>query len=245
DPRSGRRRKGRNLCAHRRTRRPRGRGLDDYERHGRIARNGRSRGCEARRADRRGVERPCFNGRSRDETGDRGGGDMTRILGVLGLLVVLYATLIASDPPAGKPDNLIDVANLQGRYGIITLGAALVIIVGGIDLSIGSVVGCAAILFGILMERGVHPFAAVPLVVLFGAAVGLGNGLLITRLKLQSFLVTLCGMFIYRGVARLLGGTVSRTRSVEAHPEFVESLRAVRYLLTGKDATGELVFPAM
>jgi ribose transport system permease protein len=170
---------------------------------------------------------------------------MTRILGVLGLLVALYATLIASDPSAGKADNLIDVANLQGRYGIITLGAALVIIVGGIDLSIGSVVGCAAILFGILMEDGVHPFAAVPLVVLFGALVGLGNGLLITRLKLQPFLVTLCGMFIYRGVARLLGGTVSRTRSVEAHPEFVEPLRTVRYVLTGKDATGELVFPAM
>jgi ribose transport system permease protein len=116
---------------------------------------------------------------------------MTRILGVLGLLVALYATLLASDPSAGKLDNLIDVANLQGRYGIITLGAALVIIVGGIDLSIGSVVGCAAILFGILMEDGVHPFAAVPLVILFGTTVGLGNGLLITRLKLQSFLVTL------------------------------------------------------
>ena len=170
---------------------------------------------------------------------------MTRILGVLGLLVALYAALIASDPSAGKLDNLIDVANIQGRYGVITLGAALVIIIGGIDLSIGSVVGCAAVLFGILMEQGVHPFAAVPLVVLFGVAVGLGNGLLITRLKLQPFLVTLCGMFIYRGVARLLGGTVSRTRSVEAHPEFVEPLRAVRYLLTGKDATGELVFPAM
>jgi ribose transport system permease protein len=170
---------------------------------------------------------------------------MTRILGVLGLLVVLYTTLLASDPSAGKPDNLIDVANLQGRYGIITLGAALVIIVGGIDLSIGSVVGCAAILFGILMEDGVHPFAAVPLVILFGSVVGLANGLLITRLKLQSFLVTLCGMFIFRGVARLLGGTVSRTRSLESHPEFVEPLRTVRYFLTGKDATGELVFPAM
>jgi ribose transport system permease protein len=169
---------------------------------------------------------------------------MTRVLGVLGLLVALYAALIASDPSAGKLDNLIDVANIQGRYGIITLGAALVIITGGIDLSIGSVVGCGAVLFGILMENGVHPFAAVLLVILFGVIVGLGNGLLITRLRLQSFLVTLCGMFVYRGVARLLGGTVSRTRSVEAHPEFLEPLRTVRYLLTGKDATGELIFPA-
>ena len=173
---------------------------------------------------------------------------MTRILGVLGLLIVLYASLIASHPNAGKADNLMDVASLQGRYGIITLGAALVIITGGIDLSIGSVVGCAAVLFGILMERGVHPYLAALLVVAFGALVGLGNGLLITRLKLQPFLVTLCGMFIYRGVARLIGGlgagTVSRTRSVQAHPDFLEPLRSLRYVLTGKDSTGELIFPA-
>lgn len=169
---------------------------------------------------------------------------MTRILGVLGLLVALYAALIASNPAAGKPDNLIDVANIQGRYGVITLGAALVIIIGGIDLSIGSVVGCAAVLFGVLMQEGVHPFAAVPLVILFGCLVGLTNGLLVTRLRLQPFLVTLCGMFVFRGAARLLGGTVSRTRVADAHPEFTEPLQQVRYLLVGKDATGELVFPA-
>ncbi|MCS7021911.1 MAG: ABC transporter permease [Gemmataceae bacterium] len=169
---------------------------------------------------------------------------MSRILGVLGLLTVLYAALILSNPSAGRLDNLMDVANIQGRYGLITIGAALVIIVGGIDLSIGSVCGCAAVLFGVLMERGVPPAAAVALTLAFGLTVGLINGLLITQLRLQSFLVTLCGMFIYRGVARLLAGTVSRTRAVEQHPEFVESLQQLRYLLIGKDATGELLFPA-
>jgi ribose transport system permease protein len=171
---------------------------------------------------------------------------MVRILGVLGLLVGLYAALVATDPAAGKLDNLTYVANLQGQIGVITLGAALVIITGGIDLSIGSVVGCSAVLFGVLMERGVHPFVAVPLVVLFGAAVGLMNGLLITKVRLQPFLVTLCGMFVYRGLARVLSGTVSRAAVVDpkAHPEFTEPLRQVRYALIGKDATGELVYPA-
>src|SRR5580698_8182728 len=140
---------------------------------------------------------------------------MTRILGVLGLLVALYAILIGSDPAAGKVDNLIDVANIQGSYGVITLGAALVIIIGGIDLSIGSVVGCGAVLFGILMEEGIPPVLALVLVICCGRSVGCVNGLLVTRLKLQPFLVTLCGMFVYRGMARLLGGTVSRTRSIE------------------------------
>ncbi len=169
---------------------------------------------------------------------------MSRVIGVLVLLAVLYAALLASNPAAGQPGNLIDVANIQGRYGLITVGAALVIIVGGIDLSIGSVVGCAAVLFAVLMEGGCHPYAAFGLTILFGAAVGLANGLLITQLQLQSFLVTLCGMFIYRGLARMLGGTVSRTRVIEEHAAFEEPLRQMRFYLIGKDATGELLYPA-
>jgi ribose transport system permease protein len=174
---------------------------------------------------------------------------MTRILGVLGLVLVLYGALFAVDANAGKLSNLIDVANYQGRYGIITLGAALIIITGGIDLSIGSVVACGAILFGTLMVRGIHPFVAIPIVLMFGVFVGLLNGLLITRLKLQPFLVTLCGMFIFRGVARLIGqrvkGSVSMSNVAEAHNEFNEPLRQLREILIGKSQTdGELLFPA-
>ena len=181
---------------------------------------------------------------------------MTRILGVLGLLLVLYGGLVGTywqtspptEPVAKSREriegNVIDVANIQGRVGIITLGAALVIVTGGIDLSIGSVVGCSAVLFGVLMANGVHPFLAVPLVVLAGACIGLGNGLLITQLRLQPFLVTLCGMFVYRGIARLLAGTISRVSVTEAQPGFADPLQLIRTVLIGKDANGALVFPA-
>jgi ribose transport system permease protein len=173
---------------------------------------------------------------------------VTRILGVVGIVAALYAALLITTPSSRAVGNLIDVANLQGQYGIITLGAALVIIVGGIDLSIGSVVGCSAVLFGVTMKSGVHPYAAVPMVLAFGATVGLINGLLVTRLKLQAFLVTLCGMFVYRGLARLIGGTVSRTwvtdpRDPTAHPEFDTPIRNLRSGLIGKDFLGELIFP--
>ncbi len=170
---------------------------------------------------------------------------MTRVLGVLGLLIVLYGALIESNPAAGSTRNLIYVANNQGRYGVVTLGAALVIIVGGIDLSIGSVVGCSAVLFGVLMKQGVHPFAAAGLVLLFGASVGMMNGLLITRLRLQPFLVTLCGMFVYRGVARMIGGAIDTTQVTDAHPEFESALNALNYFLIGKNEKGVLLFPAM
>jgi ribose transport system permease protein len=169
---------------------------------------------------------------------------MIRILGVLGLLVILYGVLFDTHANAGKLDNLMDVANYQGRYGLITLGVALVIITGGIDLSIGSVVGCASVLFGVLIADGGHPYLAVPLVVAFGIGVGLTNGMLITRLKLQPFLVTLCGMFIIRGVARMLGGTVGRAESLRLHPEFAGAIDTLRYYLIGKNTTNELIFPA-
>jgi ribose transport system permease protein len=181
---------------------------------------------------------------------------MKRIVGVAALLFALYAGLVgtyvqyapgheaAVDVEKRIRGNLVDVANIQGRYGVITLGAALVIITGGIDLSIGSVVGCAAVLFGVLLNAGVHPLVALPFVVAAGAAVGLGNGLLITRVRLQPFLVTLCGMFVYRGVARLMAGTVSRRLAIEEHGEFADTLQLIRHVLVGKDATGELIFPA-
>ena len=86
---------------------------------------------------------------------------MKRILGVAALLFALYAGLVgtyvqyapgheaSADVERRVRGNLVDVANIQGRYGVITLGAALVIITGGIDLSIGSVIG----LTGVLIAR--------------------------------------------------------------------------------------------
>src|SRR5436190_17469654 len=120
---------------------------------------------------------------------------MIRIAGVLTLLIVLYATLFITNPKAMQSSNLIDVGNRQGFYGVITLGVAVLIITGAIDLSIGSVVGLSAVVFGHLMSKGVHPFLAVAVVLAGGTLIGLFHGLLVTRLKLQAFLVTLCGLF--------------------------------------------------
>ena len=86
---------------------------------------------------------------------------MNRILGVVSLLVVMYALLFASNfQNAAKWSNLKDVLGQQAFFGVLTLGVGVLIITGGIDLSIGSVVGLSAVLFGVLMEEGVPPFAA-------------------------------------------------------------------------------------
>ncbi|MGL4420234.1 MAG: ABC transporter permease, partial [Gemmataceae bacterium] len=172
--------------------------------------------------------------------------NLLRLAGVLGLLIVLFAVLGITRPVALDRSNLYEVFNRHGDLGIITLGAALLIIIGGIDLSVGSVVGLGAITFGVLMEEGYHPYLALGVVLASGAMIGAVNGLLVTQLRLQAFLVTLCGMFVYRGIARQL--TPKNTGLVqvrELHPEFSQTIDFLREWLTGKAANGAQGFPML
>ena len=170
-----------------------------------------------------------------------------RLAGVTVLLGILLTTLAANSETAFDRSNVFEVLSRHGALGVIGIGAALVIITGGIDLSIGSVVGLAAVGFGVLLERGTHPVAAVLLVLAGGAAIGLTNGLLVTKLRLQAFLVTLCGMFVFRGLAReLTNKQTGLVQARESHPEAAETLNALRAWLVGKEPSlGALEFPAM
>jgi ribose transport system permease protein len=130
---------------------------------------------------------------------------MRRLLGVVVLVVVLYVVLVTSFDAAWTLANHIDLARRLGFYGVLTLGVGVLIISGGIDLSIGSLVGLSAVAFGLVVQRGwlSAPLAAL-VVVALSPVIGLFHGLLVTKLRLQPFLVTLCGLFIYRGIARTL-----------------------------------------
>ena len=126
---------------------------------------------------------------------------MKRIIGILTLVLVLYGLILASDSNARTLGNHQNLALRLGKFGVLTLGAGILIIAGGIDLSIGSVVGLSSIVLGLLLNAHVHPVPAVAAVLCGAVFIGMGHGLLVTRLKLQPFIVTLCGLFIYRGMA--------------------------------------------
>ncbi len=127
---------------------------------------------------------------------------MKKLLGVAVFLLVLYGALLASDPSAGSAQNHFNLGKRIGHFGIISLGAGILIISGGIDLSIGSVVGLSATLLATLLLGSWPPVLAIPAVLALGLGIGLIHGLLVTKLRVQAFVVTLCGLFIYRGVAR-------------------------------------------
>jgi ribose/xylose/arabinose/galactoside ABC-type transport system permease subunit len=101
--------------------------------------------------------------------------------------------------------------------GIAAIGLTFVILSGGIDLSVGAVIGCVSILTATLIEqKHLHPALVIPLMMLFGLLFGAGMGCLIHFFELQPFLVTLAGMFFCRG----LGLVVSQESISITHPVF-------------------------
>ncbi|WP_419896160.1 ABC transporter permease [Roseomonas sp. USHLN139] len=124
-------------------------------------------------------------------------------LGLAVLLVVIGGITAALNPLFLSGVNLLNMANLIGLFGIFAIGQGLIIITGGIDLSVGSMF---ALLGVVLVDLLVNFELAWPLAVLavigLGLLLGLVHGLLVTRLRLQPFVVTLCGLLIYRGIAR-------------------------------------------
>src|SRR5262249_29914690 len=134
-------------------------------------------------------------------SGDRRGDDMKRLFGVILMVAVLYAALMASDPNARAWSNQKTIASRLGFYGILTVGVGVLIVAGGIDLSIGSVVGLGAVCFGMMLERGTSPWLAAPAVLAGAGLIGVTHGLLGTRLKPPPCLVTPRGVFLSPGVA--------------------------------------------
>lgn len=122
----------------------------------------------------------------------------------LGLLLMCVAMSFASEYFL-KTNNLFNILNQISRYGIVSVGMALVIIAGGIDLSVGYVVGLTACLCAYFSSAwGLPWYLVLPLTLLVGAGIGLVNGLLVTRVRLVPFIVTMAMGKILSGCTLLL-----------------------------------------
>ncbi len=130
---------------------------------------------------------------------------MKKLLGITLFLVLVYVALLRSNDNAASADTHFLIGQRLGLFGILSLAAGLLIIAGGIDLSMGSLVCLCSTVFGLLLVKYQWSVPAAFLaMILLGAVVGLMNGLLIAKLRLQPFMVTLCGLFIFRSLARWL-----------------------------------------
>jgi len=143
---------------------------------------------------------------------------MRKVFGLIFLLVILSGLTAAWEYHLMGSSRFLSLANLKnllpwiGLYGILALGQAMVIITGGIDLSVGSVVGMVGILTAVLVDKTAMPAILAALIILcLSACIGAGHGLLVAKVNMQPFIVTLCGLFLYRGIARFAAEDKSQT----------------------------------
>ncbi|CAM5769618.1 sugar ABC transporter permease [Labrys miyagiensis] len=133
------------------------------------------------------------------------------------LLVVVLAFLSESSDKFLTIDNLLNQARLMTEVGLIALAMTFVIVTGGIDLSVGSIVGVVAILLGVLWQNVGLPLPlAIVLALAIGTLCGVVNGLIITRFKVPPLIATLATLALYRGLAE----GISQARSVRGYPEW-------------------------
>ena len=120
--------------------------------------------------------------------------------GVLLALLMLTLVLALASPNFMTLTNIPIILRNASFVGMVALGETLVILVGGIDLSIGTAAGLSAIIGALMLTSlGLHPFVVIPLTALFGCGLGLVNALFVARLRLNPFIVTLASGEIFAG----------------------------------------------
>lgn len=154
---------------------------------------------------------------------------MKKNLGISLLLLGVVLFTAIQEPAFLKGRNLENILRWTAMFSLIGIGVSFVIITGGIDLSIGSLMAlCACMSAKLMVESQVPPFLVMGIILCFSVLIGLIHGLLITKLKLQPFVVTLCGMMLYRGISRV----ITKDEQLDFGNE--ETFASLKYLATGK-----------
>jgi ribose transport system permease protein len=158
---------------------------------------------------KQGVSQPSA---ARGSTANEVGRFMLRFQSYFGLIAIILISALLSPTRNGinvflTPPNLLNIVRFASENGIIAVGMTLVILIGGIDLSVGAVLAlCAVAAAASMMRMGLGTVPTIILTLSIGLGVGLINGLVTTRLSLQPFITTLAMLSVARGVASLWSG---------------------------------------
>jgi ribose transport system permease protein len=139
----------------------------------------------------------------------------TKEIAIVALILLVVAVTRCYSPAFFLAANIHNLLQRIGMFGIFSIGMGLIIITAGIDLSVGSMLALQGVFLSLMVEGGLWPWPLAhfhghpwpwPVACLAAVAIttliGLIHGLIVTRLKLQPFIVTLCGYLFYRSLAR-------------------------------------------
>jgi ribose transport system permease protein len=123
------------------------------------------------------------------------------LAGVIAALVAIFAISCLLSPHFLTPFNMTIIARSLAFVGLVTIGQAMLLILGELDLSVGAIGGLSAVVGGILMvQMGWNPWLSLGLCLLLGTTCGLVNGLLVTLLRLHSLVLTIGMAGVYGGL---------------------------------------------
>lgn len=126
--------------------------------------------------------------------------------GIVIFLIVLFVVLSFSSPYFFTLGNLTKVLRQVAVVGIVTVSMTMVILTGGIDLSVGSMLGLCAVVLAKLMVWGINVALAIIITLIAGMILGLINGILINEIKISPLISTLGTMTIYSGITYIITG---------------------------------------
>jgi ribose transport system permease protein len=150
-------------------------------------------------------------------------------LGLLVLILLVSAVVAYINPRFLLPENISNTMNQVGLFGIFAIGQAFVIVTGGIELSVGSMIALLGVIFiDLLVTYQMSWPLAMLIVIGIGLIMGMLHGFLVTKMGMQPFVVTLCGLLIYRGIARYY------TKDATAGFGFTDANPTLEWLTAGR-----------
>jgi galactofuranose transport system permease protein len=156
------------------------------------------------------------------------------LMATMAVFVAGYAFCAMRFPAMLSARVIGDLLTDNAYLGVLTVGMTFVVISGGIDLSVGAVMGLTSLLLAAALARfGLHPIAAFALALIFGAAFGAGMGAAIHYLEAPAFIVTLTAMFLARGLGFLI-----TTEAIPIHHPFYDVLTGAALPLPGGGKIG-------
>ncbi|MER9656736.1 ABC transporter permease [Mesorhizobium sp. M0152] len=141
-------------------------------------------------------------------------------LTLLALLVLLWIILSLATSSFASANNISNLLRQGSMIAILAVGQTFVIITGGIDLSVGAVVGFATVIAAMLINAGVPVFLAILITLLVGVAIGLFHGFGIVKMGLPPFIITLATLTSLRGIGLLMTNGNSISINNDAFQEF-------------------------
>ncbi len=152
-------------------------------------------------------------------------------------LIAIYVFFFAMSPAFRSVNTLVSIFDSAYATGFMAIGVTFVIITGGIDLSIGTVLICSALIGGTLYNHGVPLWISLIMIILSGALFGFANGIMVSVFKLPAFIATLGTMMVSRGLGSIITKTQSITFPLRTSPDFANGIMVSVFKLPAFIAT--------